>query len=260
MRRATIAGMGLLVLALSLPMCTGVPLTAPSNTTITLIANPTFVPAHGGVSVVTAILVERAGTPVPNGTNVFFFTNLGRVDASAKTKDGIARVNFVSDSRSGLATVTAVSGGAAAPIPTASPTPTTSAPLSLGMGVAYAQESNTGMVDIRVGSALPDFVLVVADPARITSPRHSFITANVFDLDGNPVANVPVIFTVTATGTGVALEETLDSGGRPQFTDTNGQAFDVLRTRSAFGGPQKVVTVTATTPTGVADDVPVAIN
>jgi hypothetical protein len=42
-----------------------------------LTANPTFVIANGGVSAVTAILVEPAGTFVPDGTEVFFFTNLG---------------------------------------------------------------------------------------------------------------------------------------------------------------------------------------
>ena len=46
---------------------------------------PEFVIANGGVSVVTAILVEPAGTFVPDGTEVFFFTDLGRVDASGKT-------------------------------------------------------------------------------------------------------------------------------------------------------------------------------
>jgi hypothetical protein len=76
-----------------------------------------------GISVVSAILVEPAGTFVPDGTEVFFFTDLGRVDEVGKTRNGVARVNFVSDARSGTATVTAISGGPA-PAPTATPTPT----------------------------------------------------------------------------------------------------------------------------------------
>ena len=128
MRKLWLLGTGLGVLALTLPMCTGVPLTAPSNSTISLSANPESIPPNGGVSVVTAFVIEPAGTPVPNGTVVFFVTNLGRVDAEGKTKDGIARVNFVSGSRSGDATVTASSGGpAAAP----SVTPTTTLKTSL---------------------------------------------------------------------------------------------------------------------------------
>lgn len=273
MRKAAI---GLLLLVVALPMCTGVPLMAPSDSTITLFANPEFVPANGGVSVVTAVVIEPAGTPVPNGTEVSFFTNLGRVDPEAKTKDGIARVNFVSDSRSGMATVTAQSGGAAVPAPT-----TTMAPmsrLSFGMAVAHAQASgtNSASITITVGSALPETVIVTANPGRITSPRSALITANVFDERGNPVFNVPVFFslgnvtivppptTTTTTSTTVPpaplIEETLASGGAPQFTDTNGQAFDWLQTRSLPGGPQKRVFVHAETPTGVAGEAEVFIN
>jgi hypothetical protein len=251
MRRVLIGGVGLVTLALLLPMCTGVPMTAPSNSTIDLIANPEFVPANGGVSVITAIVLEPAGTPPPNGTVVFFFTNLGRVDAEGKTKDGVARVNFVSDSRSGSAVVRAVSGGVAVPgpSPSGSPVPSPSPltrfiPSFLKMAIAHAQGSNSDTVTITVGSALPKRVVVVASPARITSPGSSLITANVFDEFGNPVANVPVIFSLSAS----TLYETLDSGGAPQFTDNNGQAFDTVRTRAPIGSNQRTVTITANLP------------
>ena len=266
MRRVWIGGIGLLVLALALPMCTGVPLTAPSNSDITLYANPKFVSANGGVSVLTAIVTEPAGTPPPNGTVVFFFTNLGSVDAEAKTKDGVARVNFVSDSRSGTARVTAVSGGIAAPpgsptspSPSSSPTLTDFIPSLFEMTVAHA-DKNTAFVDITVGSLNATKVLAVAAPARITSPRSALITANIFDGVGNPVANVPVIFTVSPVGTVFPLEETLDSGGAPQFTDTNGQAFDTLRTRRPLGSLSKTVTVSATTANGIKGDIVVGID
>ena len=278
MRKAAIA---LVLIVVLLPMCTGVPLTAPSGSSLTLIANPTFVPANGGVSVVTAIVIEPAGTPVPNGTVVFFFTDLGSVDSQAKTKDGIARVNFVSDSRSGQATVVGSSGGVAeGPAPTSSTTMARSSRLSFGMPVAHAQAggTNSDTVTIDIGSALPSLVIVTANPARITSPRHAQITANVFDPQGNPVANVPVIFridsvtggggplpapspspTPTPAPTGV-LEETLDSGSVPVFTDTNGQAFDFLRTRSATSSAQKTVTVSAITPNGTSSTIEVRVN
>jgi hypothetical protein len=253
-------------------MCTGVPLTAPSNSTISLSANPTSIPPNGGVSVVTAVVIEPAGTPVPNGTVVFFFTNLGRVDAEGKTKDGIARVNFVSDSRSGDATVSASSGGpAAAPSVTPTTTLTTSLP-SFGLATANAQTSTPSTVTIHIGSIKN--VIVTANPTRITSPRSALITANVFDEFGNPVANIPVFFSIgdvsvsptpvpspTPTPTATPLvEETLESGGAPQYTDTNGQAFDWLRTRSVPGGPQKTVVVTATTATTANGKVEVFIN
>ena len=52
--------------------------------------------------------------PVPDGTVVFFFTNLGRLEpAEAKTRNGVASVNFVADSRSGIATISATSTGSA---------------------------------------------------------------------------------------------------------------------------------------------------
>lgn len=259
MRRLWIGGIGLVGLALLLPMCTGVPLTAPSNSVIQLLANPRFVRPNGGVSVVTAIVTEPAGTPPPNGTVVFFFTELGTVDAEGKTKDGIARVNFVSDSRMGVATVTAVSGGAAA-APTPIPSASTPPPPQQGslirrlfeMAVAHAQQggggtTNTDTVEITVGSTAGSRVVVVVSPARLSSPGNALVTANVFDASGNPIASVPVIFSLAPSGSGT-IYETLDSGGAPRFTDTNGQAFDTVRTRAPIGVAHSVE-IQATIPT-----------
>ena len=244
-----------------MPACESVPLTAAPGAIMTLIANPEFVIANGGVSVVTAILVEPAGTFVPDGTEVFFFTNLGRVDASGKTTNGVARVNFVSDTRSGLALVTAISGGPAQ-APPAAETRSGVTASAVGVGVAAAAgggtvaAENSASVEIRIGNALPARVLVGADPQRVTGSRQASITATVFDGDGNPVQNVPVVFSLS----GSLIEETLESGGSPRFTDSNGQAFDTLRTRAPVGGVQKTVTVTATTATGITGTVAVFVN
>lgn len=228
--------------------CEKVPLTAAPGTTLTLIANPEFVVANGGQSLVTAVLVEPAGTFVPDGTEVFFFTNLGRIPDSAKTVNGVARVYFVAESRSGTATVTALSGGQApAPAPSASP----------GTGGGTTGGGNgTDTVQIVVGSALPKRVLVAASPQRITTPRSSTLTATVYDDVCNPVQNVPVVFTLS----GALIEETLDSGGAPQFTDSNGQVFDTMRTRAPVGGVQKEVLVTATTANGIDGSVTVFVD
>jgi adhesin/invasin len=215
--------MGLLALAAANVTCGDAPLTAPAGSSVFLVANPPFVVANGGVSVVTAIVTEPAGTFVPDGTEVFFFTNLGRIESSRQTKDGVARVNFVADSRSGTANVLAVSGGA---------------PQGEGGG------DGTDTVDIVIGSARPATVVVTANPQVIRSNGSSRITANVFDVDGNPVANVPIIFSLETSGT---LREYLDNGGAPVFTDNNGQAFDTLRTARALADSAEV-TVTATTP------------
>ncbi len=241
--RRLAAGLALLgaCAAMGIVACESVPLTAAAGTNMTLIANPPFVIASGGVSVVTAILVEPAGTFVPDGTEVFFFTNLGRIDASGKTVNGVARVNFVADTRSGQATITAISGG---PAPAASP------------GTGAATGTGSASVTITIGSALPTRVLVASNPQRITSPRQATITATVLDQFGNPVQNVPVAFSLS----GSLIEETLASGGAPQFTDSSGQARDTLNTRAPVGGVQKTVEVTATTANGIDGAVTVFID
>jgi hypothetical protein len=156
----------------------------------------------------------------------------------------VARVNFVADSRSGTANVIAVSGGPAQ-----------------GGGGEEGDSSGSGTgsasVTIVVGSARPVTVTVTANPAGMRSNGSSHITANVFDTDGNPVSNVPVIFTLTAESG--AVKETLDSGGAQQFTNSNGQAFDTLRSRRALG-EGATVTVTATTANDVSGSVDVTIN
>jgi len=266
-------------LALLMPACEAVPLTAAPGTSMTLIANPEFVIANGGISVLTAILVEPAGTFVPDGTEVLFFTNLGRIQEQGKTNDGVARVNLISDSRSGTATVSAFSGGGGGttPPPTTPTTTTlTTAPVNstgphevstMGtsggtrLGAVAASES----VEVIIGSARPARVVVTANPIRLTSSRSSEIVANVFDADGNPIANVPVIFSVTPTPPpqgqpGRTGTETMDSGGTPVFTDTNGRASDVMRTRYPREAVPVTATVTATVPNGISGSVIVVIN
>jgi hypothetical protein len=234
-----------LALAAAHLSCGDAPLTAPAGSTVQLIANPPFIIANGGVSVVTAIVVEPVGTFVPDGTEVFFFSDLGQIEASRQTKDGVARVNFVADSRSGTANITAISGGAA----------TGGGDSSTGSGTGSAS------VQVVIGSARPARVLVVATPNAIRSTSSSLITANVFDEDGNPVANVPVIFSLSA-GTDQSPEgvgEYLDSGGSQLFTNTNGQVSDTLRSRRALSD-SALLTVTATTPNGITGSATVAIN
>jgi hypothetical protein len=213
------------LLAMTSATCGEAPFVAAPGSTLTVFANPPFIVANGGVSVISALVIEPAGTPAPNGTVVQFFTTLGSIEPQGKTVDGVARVNLVADSRSGTAAVTAASGDQSVAV-------------------------EGGVV---IGSANPALVIVTADPARINRGGHSRITANVFDLDGNPIANIPVIFSLEG-GSG---RETLDSGGAQIFTDTNGQAFDTLRT-SASGSAD--VSVVAETANGVTDTVTVEVN
>ncbi len=246
-RAALVGRLAALLLSAALPACESVPLMAPVGSTVLLQANPGFVPANGGRSVVTAVLTEPQGTFVPDGTVVYFFTDLGQIEASAKTVDGLARVYFVADARSGQACVMAYSGG-------------TSAACQAGTGASSGAASGQGSasVTISVGSALPTTLILTADPPDVVSPGHSTITANVYDANGNPVQHVPVLFTIEASAT---LTETLDSGGAPRFTDSSGQAFDLLRTRAPLLVP-KTVTVQAWLPnaSAAAGQVVVDIN
>lgn len=286
--RGVLAGLGLaggLVLAGS--SCHQSIMTAPPGSTITMVANPTFIPAFGGVSVITAVVYDGTGQPVADGTVVQFFTNLGRVDEQGRTNDGVAKVNLVADGRSGKATVTGLIGGGVIPAPSgtgsATPTPTptpgtNSAPGPLAGGAttadAAAAASSAGAtrtaaasddVEVDIGTALPRFVLLSAEPRNISpsAPRYTTLTATVFGDSGNPIANIPVVFSIL-TRSDPDFSESLESGGRPVFTDTNGQARDRLFTSTPRDARSRTVDVQALVVVGsdqiTSDLVSVGIN
>ncbi|HEY7412182.1 MAG TPA: Ig-like domain-containing protein [Vicinamibacteria bacterium] len=261
MKRSSVV---LAVVAAAQATCHQAILTAPPGSTLTLQANPPFVAAFGDVSVVTAVVYEPAGTPVPDGTVVQFFCSIGRIDEQGKTNDGVARVNFVSDSRSGTARCTAISGGGSiAPPPSTITPPSTTVTAAPGASllaagtVTAAAGANSATVDIVVGSARPASVRVSAFPSRLREQRTAQITANVFDGSGNPVSNVPVFFSLSNNAT----HESLESRGQPRFTDNNGQAIDYLTTVYPETSPPRIaVVVTATTANGVSGTTELVIN
>jgi hypothetical protein len=271
-----LAAILLVAAGLGAARCGQVLLTAPVGSRLRMEANPTFIEAHGGVSVISVAVVEPAGTVVPDGTVVQFFTTLGRIDEQGKTNDGVARVNLVATGLSGSATVTAISGGEA---PSAPPTtsPSTTTPGSTTSTVAtttttvrpgpgpnpprqpqlgFAEGEGQAVMTVAIGSARPTQVVVTSDTVRITPQRPAAIAANVLDEFGNPVANVPVFFTLRAQTT----TERLDSGGDPIFTDLNGRATDTLRTTAVATGTARSVTVDVTTANGISNNVVVGVN
>lgn len=260
----------LLLLAVAQWTCNQAILTAPPGSSLSVFANPEFIAANGDISVISVLVIEPAGTVVPDGTVVQFFTNLGHIQDQAKTNDGVARANLVSDTRSGTATVTVISGGAA-PATAASPSPSPTSFVGTGGAAAASGEGSTS-VTVVIGSARPKTIIVTANPPRITGSgpaRQSRIVANVFDTNGNGVVNAPVIFAVqeptSAPPTAQAdATETLASRGAPVYTDNNGQAVDFLQTSYPADLPSKIVTVTASVPGGdkvlVSDPIPVQIN
>jgi hypothetical protein len=208
----------------ALTACAGVLFTAPPGSSCSLIANPPFVASDGGVSAITALVIEPAGTTVSDGTVVLFFTDIGMIDRQGKTRDGIARVNFTSDSRSGVAHISAICGGAAPATtasPGASPAPTT--------GVSGTGSAST---TVTVGNVRVKAVCCIrADPPRITTSNSTHVFARAIDENGNGIPNAVMFFEVL---TDPATERFEVTG--PVFTNQSGEGEDVLRTNRELAG------------------------
>src|SRR3982751_852640 len=157
--------------------CQKVPLLAPSGSSITLTAAATALPINGSTDLI-AQIIEASGTPPHSGTRITFTTNLGRIEPSEADTDvsGRAVVKFIANGGSGVASVTALSGGTAV--------------------------TAANAVKIQIGAAAVGGVTAGASPATLpSSGGTSVITATVVDSSGNPLAGVPVTFAIdTATG------------------------------------------------------------
>jgi hypothetical protein len=255
------------LLALAIVACHQVLFTAPPGSTINCFANPGFIAAFNGVSTISCVLTKPTGFPVADGTSVQFFTTLGRIPEQGRTNDGVVRVNLTADGRSGQATVTAISGGPSTggTTPTSATSTTIVGGPSRGLSASSTSGANTSSallegpsVTVTIGNTNAESIRVVAFPPRLTDSRTSQITASVFDRSGNPVAGVPVIFEVVS---GTSLEH-VDSQGQPVFTDSNGQAHDVVRTRYPRDLPPREVVVQASLAFSdiISDEVTIIVN
>ena len=104
-------GLAACLAAAGLASCDKMPLSAPTESTITLYANSTTVGLNGSVEI-TATVIESSGTPVQNGTVVNFTTTLGTIEPNeARTNNGKAVAKLLAGTRSGTAEVRAFSGG-----------------------------------------------------------------------------------------------------------------------------------------------------
>ena len=191
--------------------CDTVPLTAPSGSALTISAGSTFVQL-GGTTEITAFVIESSGTAVQNGTTVHFSTTLGRVDpVDAQTKNGYATTTFVAGEVSGLADVSATSGGTGS-------TSTTTPPPSNGNGnggttTTTPSATNGSTVRITVGGAAADNVVLNASSTSVPVGGGTItLTASVLDVNGNRLRNVPINFSTDA-GTLSATVATTDANG-----------------------------------------------
>ena len=207
-----------MALAATTLSCGDVPLTAPAGSTVSLIANPPFVVANGGVSVVTAIVIEPAGDLRPRRDGGLLL-HRPRARSRPRGRPGTGWPGSTSwpDSRSGTANISAISGGAASGG-------------DGGSGERNRERVGDGRHRQRPPGAGPGHR---QPPGHAEQQRRPSCSANVFDENGNPVSSVPVIFTISGgtAQTPAGVGEYLDSGGSQLFTDTNGQVFDTLRSR-----------------------------
>lgn len=169
----------------TLASCDTVPLTAPTDSTVLLIVSTTVVPVNGTADLIASV-IEKAGTPVHNGTIVTFTSSFGTVEPREARTDasGKAYAKFIGSSQSGVAKIGAFSGA------------------------AKATE-----IEVKVGAAAAETVVLRAEPA-VVSPNGGTVDviAIVTDASGNPLPGAPVVFsadngsldntTVTTNGDG----------------------------------------------------------
>ena len=221
--------------------CDTVPLTAPSGSALTITAGSTFVPT-GGTTEVTAFVAEQSGTAVQNGTTVHFATNLGRMDpVDAQTKNGYATATFHAGDSSGVADITATSGGVGGGTP------------STGNGDGNGTTTTTtssNTVRITVGAAAVETVLLAANPGSVPSEGGTVdLLATVTAANGRSLQGLLVTF-ASSEGTLSSSTATTDSNGQARVTLTTNRNATV--TASAGAKQSTAVTVTRRDPASVA--------
>ena len=223
------------VLATMGAACDSVPLTAPTNSSITMSA-PTRTLPLGGSTQISATVLESGGTPVQNGTMVRFTTTLGRVEpAEASTRNGVAEVTFMAGDQSGVAEIRAVSGGAGGG--------TTTTP---GTGTGTPAATATNVVNISVGSAAiaaEGGVSLRANPTSVSAGGGTVeLVATVIGEGGRALPNIPVAFNATR-GTLAAGTALTDQNGEARTTLTTNEQTEVTARAGSRVSP--AVTVTA---------------
>ncbi len=185
-----------LVLIFILGFCKTAVLTAPDNSTLIVTVNPPVIPL-GGQAVVKVVGFKASGTPVPDGTVIFFSCDIGTIESRKETLSGTAEALFRSnDNRSGVAAIMVTSGNAEV-------TPTD--------------------VTITIGaSGLSSLSLTASPPVLPVGGGASTLRVTAFDVTFNPLANIPVTLSTNAGR--------LNSSGNVLTTNASGVAEDFLTT------------------------------
>jgi len=198
--------------------CKSAVLTAPDSSTLIVTVNPGTIPL-GGEALVRVVGHKYSGTPLPDGTMVYFSTDIGSIESNKEIKNGSCEVIFHSDNRSGVATLSVTSGRA---------------------------ETMPEEITVTIGASAFSSMSISADPAQLPLGGGVVtIRAVAYDDNLNPLANVPVIFSTD--------KGTLTSKGNTLQTNASGIVEDLLTTTedatiTAKSGDQEVsVSVTVTT-------------
>lgn len=232
-------GCAVAAVALVAAGCDTVPLLAPTNSTVTISTASSIVPT-GGTTEVTAFVYESSGTPVQNGTTVRFTTNLGRMDPiEAQTRNGYAYATFVAGDVSGVADVTASSGGNSSG---------TSSGAGTGTGAATST-TYSNSVRITVGAAASEAVVLNASPSSVpTGGGTVTLIAAVVDINGNRLRNVPINFSTDA-GTLSATVANTDANGEARVELTTNREANVT---ARAGAKSATLKITVNSPATVA--------
>ena len=224
-RRSILA---LLALPLALvAACDKVPLLAPTGSVITLLIATTSVSLNSEVTIVATVIENGAapggsgtgtstrtgaGTPVQNGTLITFTTTIGHIEpAEARTHNGQVEVKLITGSTSGIATITAYSGGASTQINT-----------------------------LKIGTAAVKQVGITSTPQALgVSGGTSQVTASVTDDGGSGLGGVPVTFS-TDKGSISPSTVTTDSNGNATATLTTTATAKITAAVGALTGTATV--------------------
>jgi len=217
---AAAVGLAVGLAAVGATSCDKMPLSAPTESTITLYASSTTVGLNGSLEI-TAMVIESGGTPVQNGTVLTFTTTLGTIEPiEARTNNGKATTRLLAGTRSGTAEIRAFSGGIAS-------------------GEA---------LQITVGAAAAGKVELVASPSSLPALGGVVqLTAIVSDTSGNRLGGVPVSFTTDA---GLLAQSSV-------VADENGEAKTSLTTT---GKAKVTATVTGSTSISASTEIPVRVG
>lgn len=208
-----------LALGVALSGCDKVPLVAPTNSVVTLTAG-TQTLGTGGTTTLSAFVTESNGSAVQNGTSVQFTTTLGTVDPqTALTTNGVATATFHAGTASGVAQVTAMSGGIGGASSSSSGTGTG--------GTTTTTTTSSNVVNITIGAAAVKTVVVSASPSAVPSTGGTVsIIGSAIDANGNRLSGISISFS-TDVGSLSASSAVTDANGNATVQLTTSQAATV---------------------------------